>query len=55
MDEIFYCDFASLTVHFFNTRICVKNQQIHQLFVQFIMYGISHMFRHYITILKERS
>jgi hypothetical protein len=27
-------DFASLTVHFIN--ICVKNQQIQQLFIQFI-------------------
>jgi hypothetical protein len=29
-------DFASLTVHFVN--ICVKNQQIHQLLIQFINY-----------------
>jgi hypothetical protein len=29
-------DFASWTVHFVN--ICVKNQQIHQLFIQFINY-----------------
>jgi hypothetical protein len=36
MDEIFTGDFASLTVHFFNT--CVKNQQMHQLFIQFINY-----------------
>jgi hypothetical protein len=34
MDEIFTGDFASWTVHFVN--ICVKNQQIHQLFIQFI-------------------
>jgi hypothetical protein len=34
MDETFYWGFASLTVHFVN--ICVKNQQIHQLFIQFI-------------------
>jgi hypothetical protein len=35
-DEIFTGDFASWTVHFFN--IYVKNQQIHQLFIQFINY-----------------
>jgi hypothetical protein len=29
-------DFASCAVHFVN--ICVKNQQIHQLFIQFINY-----------------
>jgi hypothetical protein len=29
-------DFASLTVHFVN--ICVKNQQMHQLFIKFINY-----------------
>jgi hypothetical protein len=46
--------FASLTVHFVN--ICMKNQQIHQLFIQFInLYGSSYMFRHYIAILRERS
>jgi hypothetical protein len=33
-DEIFTTDFASLTVHFVNK--CVKNQQIHQLFIQLI-------------------
>jgi hypothetical protein len=32
-----------------------KNQQIHQLFIQFIMYGSSYMFRHYIAILRERT
>jgi hypothetical protein len=36
MDEIFIGDFASWTVHFIN--ICVNNQQIHQLFIQFINY-----------------
>jgi hypothetical protein len=35
--------------------MCVKNQQIHQLFIQFIMYGSSYMFRHYIAIFRERS
>jgi hypothetical protein len=40
-------------VHFVN--ICVKNQQIQQLFIQFIMYRISYMFRRYIAILRERS
>jgi hypothetical protein len=32
----FTVDFASPTMHFVN--ICVKNQQIHQLFIQFINY-----------------
>jgi hypothetical protein len=36
MTRSFTGDFASLTVHFFN--IFVKNQQIHQLFIQFINY-----------------
>jgi hypothetical protein len=35
-DDIFIGEFASWTVHFIN--ICVKNQQIHQLFIQFINY-----------------
>jgi hypothetical protein len=35
--------------------MCVKNQQIHQLFSFLIMYGSSYMFRHYIAILRERS
>jgi hypothetical protein len=34
--RFFTGEFASWTVHFFN--ICVKNQQIHQLFIQFINY-----------------
>jgi hypothetical protein len=34
MDDIFTGDFASWTVHFIN--ISVKNQQIQQLFIQFI-------------------
>jgi hypothetical protein len=34
--RFFTGDFASWTVHFVN--ICVKNQQIHQLFLQFINY-----------------
>jgi hypothetical protein len=29
-------DFASWTVHFVNVRVCMKNQQMQQLFVQFI-------------------
>jgi hypothetical protein len=45
-------DFASWTVHFIN--ICMKNQQIHQLFIQLIMYGSSYMFWQYIAILRER-
>jgi hypothetical protein len=36
MDESFTGDFASWIVHLFN--ICVKNQQIQQLFIQFINY-----------------
>jgi hypothetical protein len=37
-DEILFGgrDFASWTVHFVN--ICVKNQQMQQLFIQFINY-----------------
>jgi hypothetical protein len=35
-DVIFTGGFASWTVHFVN--ICVKNQHIHQLFIQFINY-----------------
>jgi hypothetical protein len=53
LTRFFTGDFASWTVNFVN--ICVKNQQIHQLFIQFIMYGSSYMFRHYIAILRERS
>jgi hypothetical protein len=36
LTRYFTGDFASWTVHFVN--ICVKNQQIHQLFIQFINY-----------------
>jgi hypothetical protein len=36
LTKFFTGDFASSTVHFVN--ICVKNQQIHQLFIQFINY-----------------
>jgi hypothetical protein len=36
LTRLFTGDFASWTVHFIN--ICVKNQQIHQLFIQFINY-----------------
>jgi hypothetical protein len=36
MDEIFYRGFCFLNLHF--VIICVKNQQIHQLFIQFINY-----------------
>jgi hypothetical protein len=32
-----------------------KNQQMQQLFIQFIMYGSSYMFRDYIAIFRERS
>jgi hypothetical protein len=36
--------------------MCVKNQQMQQLFIQFInYYGISYVFRRYIAILRERS
>jgi hypothetical protein len=36
LTRFFTGDFASWTVHFIN--ICVKNQQIYQLFIQFINY-----------------
>jgi hypothetical protein len=37
-------------------KICVKSQEIHQLFIQLlIMYGSSIVFRHYIAIFRERS
>jgi hypothetical protein len=36
LTRVFTGDFASWTVHFVN--ICVKNQQIQQLFIQFINY-----------------
>jgi hypothetical protein len=36
LTRFFTGDFASWTVHF--TNICVKTQQIHQLFIQFINY-----------------
>jgi hypothetical protein len=36
LTRFFIGDFASLTVHFIN--ICVKMQQMHQLFAQFINY-----------------
>jgi hypothetical protein len=36
LTRYFTGDFASLTVHFVN--ICVKNQQIYQLFFQYINY-----------------
>jgi hypothetical protein len=36
LTRYFTGDFASWTVHFVN--ICVKNQQMHQLFIQFINY-----------------
>jgi hypothetical protein len=38
MEEIFTWDFASWTVHFVNTYMREKPQQIHQLFIQFINY-----------------
>jgi hypothetical protein len=54
LTRFFTGDFAFWTVNFVN--ICVKNQQMQQLFIQFINYVcISYMFRHYITILRERS
>jgi hypothetical protein len=52
--KFFTGDFTYLTMHFIN--ICVKNQQINQLIIQFINYVCtSYMFRHYIAIFKERS
>jgi hypothetical protein len=53
LTKFFTGDFASWTVRFVN--ICVKNQQMQQLFIQFINYGSSYMFRHYIVIFRERS
>jgi hypothetical protein len=53
LTRLFTGDFASWTVHFVNK--CVKNHHMHQLFFQFIMYGSSYMFRHYIAIFRERS
>jgi hypothetical protein len=42
LTRFFIGDFASRTVHFVN--ICVKSQQIHQLFIQFINYvSIEHL------------
>jgi hypothetical protein len=38
MDEIFYWGFCFLNRAFRQYCICVKNQQIHQLFIQFINY-----------------
>jgi hypothetical protein len=53
LTRFFTGNFSSWTVHFVN--ICVKNQQMHQLFSLLIMHGSSFMFRHYIAILRERS
>jgi hypothetical protein len=38
-------------------NVCVENQQMQKLFIQFVnyIYGSSYMFRHYIAILRERS
>jgi hypothetical protein len=36
LTRFFTRDFASWTLHFVN--VCLKNQQIHQLFIQFIYY-----------------
>jgi hypothetical protein len=53
LPEIFYWGFCFLNLHFIN--ICVKNQQMQQLFIQLIMYDSSYMFRHHIAIFRERS
>jgi hypothetical protein len=53
LTRFFTGDFASWTLNFVN--ICVKNQQMQQLFSLLIMYGISYMFWYYIAILRERS
>jgi hypothetical protein len=54
LTRFFTGDFVSWTVSFVN--ICVKNQQMQQLFIKLlIMYGSSYMFRHYIAIFRERS
>jgi hypothetical protein len=49
-------DFASSTAHFVNIHVWVKNQQMQQLFIQFINYVwyLIHV-RQYITILRECS
>jgi hypothetical protein len=46
LTRFFTGDFASLTMHFVN--ICVKNQQIHQLFIQLINY-VSQIATHHVT------
>jgi hypothetical protein len=52
-DEIFLLGgFASWILHFVD--ICMKNQQLQQLFTLLFMYGNSYMFRRYIAILRER-
>jgi hypothetical protein len=38
LTRFFTQDFASWTVQFVNIRVCVKNQQMQQLFIQFINY-----------------
>jgi hypothetical protein len=48
LTRFFTGDFVSWTVHFVNIR--TKKQQMQQLFIQFIMYAISYMLRHYIAI-----
>jgi hypothetical protein len=53
LTRFFTGEFVSLTLHF--VTICVKNQQTQQLFIQFIMYGSSYMFRHYTAVFRERS
>jgi hypothetical protein len=54
LTRFFTGDFASLAVHFVN--VWVKNQQMQQLLIQFVNYdGSSYMFRHYISIFRERS
>jgi hypothetical protein len=53
--RFFTGDFASWTVHFFNTYALKTNKYTNYSFSLLIMYGSSYMFRHYIAILMERS
>jgi hypothetical protein len=47
LTRYFTGDFASWTVHFVN--ICVKNQQMQQLFIQFINYVWLLLHAHHVT------
>jgi hypothetical protein len=53
LTRLFTRNFSSWTMHFVN--IYMKNQQMQQFFIQFIiiMYGSSYMLRRYIAIFRE--